>query len=428
MSVPLDKLYDFLDSEVEQDLIIYRWMPHGSRKLEDLQPLQDYHDFQALYTTPMAIFHDQEPLNYELYDLDSLLDAYHYYQPTSQFKLNFDKCDQPLMDLLWDMHVRGVGTTAFANLYDRTILVHSELHSSQVHKWQRHNYLPVYYWSHAVIAQDWFRYAEHDPVLKQRNPSKDFLIYNRAWSGSREYRLKFTEMLLEHDLDQNSLISFSPWCDNTHYTQHEFVNSDFVINNHSLHTQLNPCFAPSASSADYCAEDYVRTKFEVVLETLFDDQRWHLTEKTLRPIACGQPFLLLATPGSLEYLRSYGFETFADFWDESYDTIVDPLARMQAVIKVMQDLANHARSDEWSTRLSAVCAHNRARFFSEDFFNQVLSEYRTNMNHALQEIAQHRSGEFFRRMLRYLHTNQHDIWSNFMTRDQCATLWRHLRS
>jgi hypothetical protein len=138
--------------------------------------------------------------------------------------------------------------------------------------------------------------------------------------------------------------------------------------------------------------------------------------------------LLLATPGSLEYLRSYGFETFADFWDESYDTIVDPVARMQAVITVMQDLANHARSDEWSKRLSEVCAHNRARFFSEDFFNQVLTEYRTNMNHALQETAQHRSGEFFRRMLRYLHTNQHDIWSNFMTRDQCATLWRHLRS
>jgi len=428
MSVPLDKLYDFLDSEVDQDLIIYRWMPHGSRKLEDLQPLQDYHDFVALHTTPMAIFHDQEPLNYQLYDLDSLIQTYLHYQDTSQLKLNFDKSDQTLMDLLWDMHVRGVGTIAFANLYDKTILVHSELHSAQVHQWQCHNYLPVYYWSHAVIARDWFRYAEHDNALKQRNPSKDFLIYNRSWSGSREYRLKFTEMLLEHELNHNCLISFNRWCDNKHYTEHEFVNRNFSIRNHNLHQHYDPCFASSASSADYWAPDYVNTRFEVVLETLFDDQRWHLTEKTLRPIACGQPFLLLSTPGSLEYLRSYGFKTFADFWDESYDSISDPVQRMQAVIDVMHDLVNQPRSQAWSQSLSAVCAHNHARFFSQDFLHQVLTEYHTNMNHALQETAQHRSGEFFRRMLRYLHVNQHDIWSNFMTRDQCAALWRHLRS
>jgi hypothetical protein len=46
-----------------------------------------------------------------------------------------------------------------------------------------------------------------------------------------------------------------------------------------------------------------------------------LTEKALRPIACGQPFILAATPGSLQYLRSYGFKTFSGYIDETYDTI-----------------------------------------------------------------------------------------------------------
>jgi hypothetical protein len=69
-----------------------------------------------------------------------------------------------------------------------------------------------------------------------------------------------------------------------------------------------------------------------VLETLFDDHRWHLTEKSLRPIACGKPFVLMATPGSLQYLRQYGFKTFDGLIDETYDSIQNPKQRLQAVL------------------------------------------------------------------------------------------------
>ena len=73
---------------------------------------------------------------------------------------------------------------------------------------------------------------------------------------------------------------------------------------------------------------------EIVLETLFDDQRIHLTEKVLRPLACGQPFILAATTGSLEYLKSYGFKTFDSLWDESYDQLEGP-ERWQAIRKII---------------------------------------------------------------------------------------------
>lgn len=428
MSVPLDKLYDFLDSIVKQDLIIYRWMPHGSRKLQDLQPLKDYPDDFVLHTTPMAIFHDQEPLNFELYDLENLIQTYLHYQPTSQLRLNFDTNDLELMTLLRDMHVRGVGTTAFANLYDQTILVHSEKRSEQVTLWQQHNYLPVYYWSHAVIARDWFRYAQYDPELRQRSPTQDFLIYNRSWSGTREYRLKFTEMLLERNLNQRCMISFSRWCDNIDYTDHEFVNPNFAIHNQNLHQHYDQCFATSNSSADYWAPDYVSTRFEIVLETLFDDDRLHLTEKILRPIACGHPFVLMSTPGSLEYLRSYGFKTFGDYWDESYDQITDSKQRMLAVIDLMQHLASLPNKDQLCQEIQAVCEHNRARFFSAEFLNLVVDEYNTNMTHALEQMQQHRYGVFFRRMLRYLHSRSLPIWDHFMPRELVVKLWRHLRS
>ena len=46
MSVPLDRLYHYLADVVNHDLVIYRWAPHGSRKLEDLQHLTKYPEYQ----------------------------------------------------------------------------------------------------------------------------------------------------------------------------------------------------------------------------------------------------------------------------------------------------------------------------------------------------------------------------------------------
>jgi hypothetical protein len=43
--------------------------------------------------------------------------------------------------------------------------------------------------------------------------------------------------------------------------------------------------------------------------------------------------MLLAAPGNLAYLRSYGFKTFEDIIDESYDLIQDPNQRTEAVVE-----------------------------------------------------------------------------------------------
>ena len=74
-------------------------------------------------------------------------------------------------------------------VYKKVLLLHSERQSADVEKYQQDQFIPVYWWSHAVIALDWFRYALHVKLKKQSK--KTFLVYNRAWSGTREYRLRF---------------------------------------------------------------------------------------------------------------------------------------------------------------------------------------------------------------------------------------------
>jgi hypothetical protein len=238
------------------------------------------------------------------------------------------------------MHLRAAIKAPFS-CYDKILLTHSEKNSPNLHWYENNGVIGVYWWSHATIARDWFRYAEHDPAIDHRNPQTLFLIYNRAWSGTREYRLCFAELLIQLGLTnycQTSINPIEPEL-NIHYAQHKFTNLAWQPT-HVLEDYFpinNTC---SHYSADFDIADYNNTNIEVVLETLFDDSRLHLTEKSLRPIACAQPFILAGTHGSLEYLRSYGFKTFGDIWNEHYDQVKDPKERLLCIADVMQDITN----------------------------------------------------------------------------------------
>lgn len=277
-------------------------------------------------------------------------------------------------------------------LHDRVLLLHSEQRSQELDQFEANGAVGCYWWSHAVIARDWYRYAELDPKLQvEKQPKKDFLIYNRAWAGTREYRLKFAKMLIDHDLHSHCQMGFAATDAGVDYRNHLYHNTAFGIDRDDLEQYFVANHAPSESSADYVSQDYVSTGIEVVLETLFDDSRWHLTEKSLRPIACGQPFILAATPGSLEYLRSYGFQTFAGIIDESYDQESDPVKRLEKIIKLMQDIAalpTHEKYSLW-THLQVRADHNRRRFFSQEFHDQVVGEFQKNLSTAVKTMQQH---------------------------------------
>lgn len=76
MSIPLDRLYQYIENAANnftKDTIIYRFYPHGSKKLKDLWPLQDYSK-QLYAKSPYIICHDQEPLYYDLYQNSTILD------------------------------------------------------------------------------------------------------------------------------------------------------------------------------------------------------------------------------------------------------------------------------------------------------------------------------------------------------------------
>jgi ABC-type transporter MlaC component len=395
MSVPLDRLYNFLHSLVDHDITIYRFWPHGSKKLEDLVPLVPRPNWPKEMTRLPVIFHDQEPLKFDYWNSDDF--AKQAYLKIAGFQINSLYSRIEHVNHQIPLHLRG---SIYTNLYDYVLLVHSEKNSREVDTYFQHGFLPVYYWSHAVIAADWFRYAKHDPVLHYDTTrfTQDFLIYNRAWSGTREYRLAFVDRLIQAGLTLYCRTSFAPVDSDMHYSQHRFANPDLAIARTDLEIVLPQNTHDSHASADYNNQDYTQTGMEIVLETLFDDSRLHLTEKALRPIACGKPFMLVATAGSLEYLRSYGFETFGNLIDESYDLETDPVARLAAVIQEMNRIAAMSSADKivlWN-QLHRIAERNKQRFFSAEWQASIVQEYVDNMNQAIITMNQHCTGKHWR--------------------------------
>ena len=356
-------------------------MPHGSRKVADCKLLYDVDSTEfKTATIPRMICHDQESLNFEDFQTFSVL--------------------VPLPHTVWP--VLSKITQQLPYVYDQILLLHSEKNSQDLDWFEQHGSVGVYWWSHAVIARDWFRYAAVDPALSvQTQPKVDFLIYNRAWSGLREYRLKFTEMIVDNDLIGCCKMTFNPVDQDQHYQQHQFKNHNFQTTKTDLETCFSPTTVDASASADYQSDDYAISWIEVVLETVFDDVKWHLTEKIFRPMACNKPFILASTPGSLRYLQSYGFRTFNDCWDESYDTVDNPVDRLQKIVELMKSLTKLTANEKQvlQLKIQTICEHNHKHFFSQEFFDQVVNEYQTNLACAIDKIKSSSTNYFAQQLL-----------------------------
>ena len=98
-----------------------------------------------------------------------------------------------------------------------------------------------------------------------------------------------------------------------------------------------------------------------------------------------QPFIVFAEAGSLQYLKSYGFQTFSDIWDESYDQITDHTHRYQKILKLIRELneLDEHTFNQKIQRAKSIVVHNHQRFFSNEFEDQMLKEITANMDRCL---------------------------------------------
>jgi len=409
MSIPLDNLYHWVESLFPDPVVLYVFHSHGSKKISDCDLIRNYNR-ETVYKSPGAIAHDQEPLDWDFYNHSE-----QYLELDSWKKWRRSAFDDLRYRYFANFNLKALAMANTGPLYDQIILIHSEKNSSDLTQYEQNGFVGVHYWAHAIIARDWYRFAKYDTRLSlDQTPKTKFLIYCRDWSHRREYRLKFLEMLVENDLDRDSRTSVMHTnSESVHFSLHQFSNPVFELSNPELISKISSNEFSATASADYNYADFVSTQISLVLETVFDDSRIHLTEKTLRPIACGHPFILAAGSGSLEYIKSYGFQTFAPWIDESYDSEPDSFKRLEKIIQAMKQIQNlqGQELENFSQGIKRIAEFNKKHFFSDVFFNQVKNELTNNLQTAYKQVN-HSRGKYYLELLKLVkkHKLLHRMW------------------
>jgi len=311
-----------------------------------------YVDHKLSSRAPLFLFYDQEPL-----DL-------HYNYPLLKWLTENSRAPWVLVNTERDS-------------YDRDRIC------------QELPFAEVNYFFHIFAAADWFRGHEYLPGIvapSERQLKKTYISFNRITSNKRLYRSLLVNELYKNNLLDHGHVSYSKVCPDTNesvdvsiqagipeYPLGHALKQEVIANIQQL-PELRIDFAeddfiPNQSMLLSPIRQLMESFVFLVTETCYFQNKTHLTEKIFKPIVLRMPFILVGCANNLEYLRSYGFRTFGDFWDESYDTIFDPIERLKAIVKILRDISDMSIAEQQAmlVKMQPVLDHNYNLFNSPDF-------------------------------------------------------------
>jgi hypothetical protein len=157
-----------------------------------------------------------------------------------------------------------------------------------------------------------------------------------------------------------------------------FVQTDKINCEYPKQSVINSLIPQTIDDVTrYYADFYNKIALDIVTETVFDYPYPCITEKTLRPIACKRMFAIVGPAHTLTTLKDYGFKTWNDIIDESYDQILDPEARFLSIINSIDNFCKMSLSDVRSF------LHDNQDRLEHNF--QVLQSLRVNEIKKLKE-------------------------------------------
>ena len=100
--------------------------------------------------------------------------------------------------------------------------------------------------------------------------------------------------------------------------------------------------------------------------------------------------LFRSNPGSLELLQDMGFQTFNNFWDESYDALAGN-ARLEAVFHLCLEIANWSidKINRMLEQMWPILEHNRQHLKN---LPQIYQQNKRAMYEQIRDIVAERQG------------------------------------
>jgi len=149
----------------------------------------------------------------------------------------------------------------------------------------------------------------------------------------------------------------------------KLINNLPLIDVKSKHIQevadVTHCHIPQMPQDldDRIYNSYRESFCAIVNETRFAAPTGNISEKVFFAISFRTPFVLVACPNSLEYLKKLGFKSFDFLWDESYDKEQNHSKRLEKIFKIIDQINSYSIEElnqiYFSYEVQAVVSYNR---------------------------------------------------------------------
>jgi hypothetical protein len=129
-----------------------------------------------------------------------------------------------------------------------------------------------------------------------------------------------------------------------------------------IYSSINEDSATGVTEITNGLEQFYRDAFvDIVTESRFAQPTANYSEKVYQPMHYLKPFVLAAPVHTLKFLKEQGFKTFAEFWDESYDSIENSEERLFAIFDVIDGINSKSIEElrELYNKMLPILHHNR---------------------------------------------------------------------
>jgi len=212
-----------------------------------------------------------------------------------------------------------------------------------------------WFWFYMVI-----KHIKNNLSFDHSNKKYDFLYLNKQ---PRSHRVKLYEKLIKNDCLKNSLYSF------TDYKSPIKLNPAYELPWIDV-KQRYPMFG---FDQDIYEKPYNETGCSIVSETNDNDTDIFMTEKIWKPIIAGHVFIVHGNYQYLEKLKEIGFKTFESVFDESYDNVLDPNKRIDALVELIQKLKG-SNWNELYKQTEDIREHNRKTFWTKSYLSDLVNK------------------------------------------------------
>lgn len=129
------------------------------------------------------------------------------------------------------------------------------------------------------------------------------------------------------------------------------------------HEENNCAEIDSIKSID---DEYKSSMISLITEAVIDGDKLFITDATIYSIMRCIPALIVGNYGTLQQLKDWGFKTFEDILDESYDSITNEIERMETVLHSLVKFDQLCQTNNWNDitdKIKPVLDHNYYHFF-----------------------------------------------------------------